>query len=728
MDRTGAGLPHPAEDVRRARRQVEGDSGAGRGGGDVCEVQRIVLGAGCGDQDAVEDAQRGLPADPVGGHRVPGCCCQLRGGACRGLRVAGMRDPVGHPTEDPVDGRAFVAPERIVGVGRHLLILAPRRLPRDRRPDAGVARLHARRCSREAIIRSSAARLMGDDVAIARRGSSASTASVRSSMFPVSVAANLRWIPQRTAATRIRPRRLVARSAAVDVRVNGRCGRGTGMGCPRRASNSVSVATGPAGTGAARDGVAGPDVDRGGAADVRRGGSHHDLVVAGLHQPVVGRHVPDREGASPQHHLRACRLPGLQVHLRESGELLGGAGERGLDGTHVDLHDLAAGSRPGVGDVHPHDQVGAVTGDLHLAALERRVAQPVAEGEARRDVVGVVEAVAHVERLAVLHLPRVPGEVGVGGQLRDVEGDALGQPATGFGGSEQHIGQRGATGLPAEVGLDECGGPVGPRDVDGPTVDQHDGSPRVGVEHDLGELVHPRRHPPLGAVPGLRLEPCRQPHDQDDPIRGAGDRRSLGHQGRGGVAGGRVVPRGVGHLRPPGDLRGEGLEQGVDPGGVDLRAARPLVAGVHRERPDHGDRALGGQRQEPVVGQQDSARGGGATGQLVMGLEVEHRLVGRLPDLLPAQRQLHHPGWPSGSRRPPRAARRRRRRRCRRRMPRTRRASRGPCRHGVPPRGRWCRPSRTPPARRSPTRRAARRRRGARGRRRTGRSPGCRRS
>ena len=114
MDGPRSGLPDAREDVRCAGGEVEGDRRPGGCGRDVGEVHGIVLRAGGGNEHAVEDLERGLPADAI---RCHGRSCGsdefgLRSG--RGLRIAGPGDAFSDPVEYTFDGRALIAPEGFV--------------------------------------------------------------------------------------------------------------------------------------------------------------------------------------------------------------------------------------------------------------------------------------------------------------------------------------------------------------------------------------------------------------------------------------------------------------------------------------------------------------------------------------------------------------------------------------------------------------------------------------
>ena len=189
---------------------------------------------------------------------------------------------------------------------------------------------------------------------------------------------------------------------------------------------------------------------------------------------------------------------------------------------------------------------------------------------------GVVEPVADVERLAVLDLAGLAGEVPVGGELRDVERDALGQPAAGFGRPEQHVGQRRAAGLPAEVGLDQRGR----RSAHGTSTEPPLTSTTAVRGFAASTTSASWSIPPASAHSARSLASVSRragsPTMSTTRSAARGDSGRLGHQRRGGVAGGRVVPGGVVELGPPAGLLGERVEQGVDAGRVDLRAARAL--------------------------------------------------------------------------------------------------------------------------------------------------------
>jgi hypothetical protein len=253
---------------------------------------------------------------------------------------------------------------------------------------------------------------------------------------------------------------------------------------------------------------------------------------------------------------------------------------------------------------------------------------------------GVEPAVADEHPLAVAHEALLTGEVEVRRGVFQAQRDRLGQPTAGVGSAGEDIGDRPAHRLAAQPALQHGGRVLFPgRGAHGRAVGEHDHyrcarSAEPGQQVGLG-----RGEVDVGAVEALGLGDGGQAevgHDdvgaRRDPHGLLGQRRVLG----------RVVdpePRGVVDLRV--GQRGDQLvERGVDPGGVDLRAPRALVARRGGERADDGDAARVRQRESPVVAQQDHAGCRRPTGEGVVGGvgHVGGRAAAGLPD------EPQHPG------------------------------------------------------------------------------------
>ncbi len=147
-----------------------------------------------------------------------------------------------------------------------------------------------------------------------------------------------------------------------------------------------------------------------------------------------------------------------------------------------------------------------------------------------------------------------------------------------LGHPEQHIGKRGPAGLPTEVGLEQGGRSCHERQLHRATVHQDHRGAWIRIQHHLGQVRHPLGQPAVRSVTGLGLPGSRQAQDQHDPVGVARSRCGFGHQ-RGRRRTGACVVAGCEAdrraLAEPGDKL---LVQGIDLGGVDLRAARTLEA------------------------------------------------------------------------------------------------------------------------------------------------------
>ena len=144
--------------------------------------------------------------------------------------------------------------------------------------------------------------------------------------------------------------------------------------------------------------------------------------------------------------------------------------------------------------------------------------------------------------------------------------------------------------------------PVG-QDDDGTRADRGDGPDDI----DLGG----------GQVEGLPVEPLgllplAEPGEDDRDLGVPGGGHRLLAQRRGVATAVDGEPgREADVAAGPGGQRADSVQRGVNPGGVDVRAAAALVARCPGELTDHGDRAATGQRQgAAVVLQQHGALGG----------------------------------------------------------------------------------------------------------------------
>ena len=109
--------------------------------------------------------------------------------------------------------------------------------------------------------------------------------------------------------------------------------------------------------------------------------------------------------------------------------------------------------------------------------------------------------------------------------------ERLREPAAGLGRAREHVGDRAAAGLAAEVGLEDRGHAVAPGQLDGRAVrDDHD-DVRVDLRHRLDERVVRGRQAQMVAVVALGLVRLGQPDEDHDRVAAARDRARLVEQG-----------------------------------------------------------------------------------------------------------------------------------------------------------------------------------------------------
>jgi hypothetical protein len=223
-----------------------------------------------------------------------------------------------------------------------------------------------------------------------------------------------------------------------------------------------------------------------------------------------------------------------------------------------------------------------------IAELERRVREPVAEGERHLLPEPIVGAIADEQPLAVAHVLRVTGEVDCRRDVGQADRDRLREPPARLGHTRQDVGDRATGALPGEPALHDRGDAVGPvGHAHDRAVHEHDDHVRVCGEHGGEKPALVRRELDVGAVVALRLVRRRQPEHTDDGVGVLCVRHRLTEQ--------RVVVRRVfdavaGRERHPplAEQRREFVEQHVDPRGVDLRATGALEARRACELADHG--------------------------------------------------------------------------------------------------------------------------------------------
>ena len=315
----------------------------------------------------------------------------------------------------------------------------------------------------------------------------------------------------------------------------------------------------------------------------------------------------------------------------------------------------------------------------------------------RERLAGAREPVADVDALAVLRDAR-PDRHAVQRVVLPAGGEGLREAAARLRGAGQHVGDRAAARLAAEVALEDRGDPVAPRQLDRRAVGEHDDHVVVGRRERLDQRVVRRRQPEVRPVEALGLVRLGQPDEDDDGVAAAREGDGLVEQRR---VGRLVVAAVAGRVRPVAERRA----RVVEPVRVDAGAAGALVARLGGERADHRDVGAGRERQQPaVVLEQDGGRGGRAAGERVVRVHVVARARPRGRPRCARRARAAAP--PTGPARPPRAARRPPRGRAPCRCPARSRASRGPARPPGRRPGRRSRPSPTSRCRRSPTPRA----------------------
>ena len=161
--------------------------------------------------------------------------------------------------------------------------------------------------------------------------------------------------------------------------------------------------------------------------------------------PLGAGHVVVGEGTRRQFDHNLLGLTGIQSDLGEAAQFPPRPDHGAGCVVHVHLDHVTASPGPGVGDRNRDEYrlVGSAPGSVqrHIAVLEGRVAQAVAEAEQRsRD--GLRRPVPHGQSLPVLDLMRVSGKPLVGRNIGLPDRERFGQAPGGFVVAEQHVAQR----------------------------------------------------------------------------------------------------------------------------------------------------------------------------------------------------------------------------------------------------------------------------------------------
>ena len=373
-----------------------------------------------------------------------------------------------------------------------------------------------------------------------------------------------------------------------------------------------------------------------------RGIADADLEGALRHHPVVRRGVPVGEGARVQGEADRLRLPDRQRDLLEALELPGRLARAGRE-SDVELRHVRSRSRAGILDRGRHRHI-AIEGarprrDREVTKAEIRIREAIAEGEERRQVIGVVVAIADIQTFGVRRLVVDAGILrrGVGRYLAAAGREGHGQLARGIHVAEQHRRDGVAVFLPRIPGLHDALHLAEPRHQDGrASVEHHDGV-RVGLGDRLDQLVLLIRQAEAAAIRSLGFDVV----GEDD--RDAGLRRQLrrlrDQRGRAGILPAQV------HLAEAAilivvDLDGDGPSGGeahgarlrvrrlIAPVVADLGAVdQQLAAVVAGER--EGIAAGRGRRQRPSPSGRPLRRVHAAGGRIAVVVEVDGGVVAR---------------------------------------------------------------------------------------------------
>ena len=260
----------------------------------------------------------------------------------------------------------------------------------------------------------------------------------------------------------------------------------------------------------------------------------------------------------------------------------------------------------------------------------------MAEGEGHVETLRVVPAVTHQQALAVADMSELSGEVAERGVVLEPHRHGLGELARGVHRTVEHVSHSAAARLTEQPALDDRGHTVGEGERDHAAVRQHHHDTRVHREHGIEHRKLLGGQIDVVAVEALRLLRGREPEEEHGHVSRRRDVDGFRPQvvcrasGRGDGTTFDREARGVGDVvAADGAQSVEGL---VDARGVDQRRARSLEPRLGRERADHGDLLVVGERQQrTVVLQQHDGPTSGLPGQRVVRVDVERAGHGRTP-------------------------------------------------------------------------------------------------
>ncbi len=307
---------------------------------------------------------------------------------------------------------------------------------------------------------------------------------------------------------------------------------------------------------------------------------------------------------------------------------------------HVELHRFAARARTGIGYVAGNGQrfirVQRAPAEQKVfigkVRIGKSIAKRVTNGLLRR----VIVAISDVNAFAVFHRARIAGEVGVGGNVLQPNGPALGELAGGANLAGDQICRRAAKRLTAQVEHQDCRRVRLPAHVDDRTaceqhhdvfVDRADAANKLNVTFRQVEFV---------PVEALGLKPIRQADVQQRRVHTARNLAGFAQQRLVGSVALLAIARGIFRVQAELDQL---VQRAVHRERNDLAAARSLIARRFGERADHGDARSALERQHvSLVLEQHRACSGGFPRESVVLRRIER--PGRNRRAL--ERQLDH--------------------------------------------------------------------------------------
>ena len=346
-----------------------------------------------------------------------------------------------------------------------------------------------------------------------------------------------------------------------------------------------------------------------------------ELIPALFHDPAVLRAAPNGKAPFAKRDKYRLFLAGQQLHARKARERKRRAQHAAGFRADIELRDLRPGAAAGVFHREAHAAGRKFAGRVGKLRIAQSVAERIFDALVRAFIIPVADE----QPLAVFArrlTARVPWRAG---RVLEPDGHRLGELAAGVRLAREERGARRADGLPAETEMQHRAGKHIPRHFHRAAALQHDADVRVDLR-DLAqkvELVFSQTHVP--AVIPLRFASLVQAEEEQYLFASRGKFLCPAQQPRRGGSAAKEaffisddVHAGV----------AQRVERRIQPRGVDMRAARALIARHGGKIADDGNALKAPQREKfLLVFQQHRRLRRGFRGKRMVRRAVENAAV-----------------------------------------------------------------------------------------------------